>query len=47
MTLDIGGKVKLKIIIKKNVFSLSGLFSNITNLQSIDFTDLILDLILI
>lgn len=45
MTLDIGGKVKLKIIIKKNVFSLSGLFSNITNLQSIDFTGFNINLV--
>ena len=45
MTLDIGGKIKLKIIIKKNVFSLNGLFSNITNLLSIDFTGFNINLV--
>ena len=42
---NINGKIKLTIIIKRQIYNLNGLFSNVTNLQSVDLSGLNLKLI--
>ena len=43
---NINGKIKLTIVIKKQINNLNGLFSNITNLQSIDLSGLYMNKII-